>query len=229
MSSLLSLPFDDKLLIVCYLNLSDCLSFAQVSTVCYIVYYVFSHRAELDFTSVIGDDSYLSLSNDLFLQVLHAHTRVTCIRNFCIPRSFAAFDYLSHYLDLYLSLTFISYADPTIPSNDTISGTYVGHPQGQLQSIFYQGHFGAPTLEEGHRIREIMQPYALEDSYGFQNLFVCEDNCTAPLHDDHNWSTIDMDAPYHLCSVCDLAVVNDTEICSICAYVRAFLDDLNDP
>ena len=70
-----------------------------------------------------------------------------------------------------------------------------------------------------------MQPYALEDSYGFQNLFVCEDdNCTAPLHDDHNWSTIDVGAPYHLCSVCDLAVVNDTEICSICAYRRAFLN-----
>ena len=68
MSNLLSLPFDVKLLIVRYLNLSDCLSFAQVSTVCHdIVYYVFSHRAELDFTSVIGDDSYLSLSNDLFL------------------------------------------------------------------------------------------------------------------------------------------------------------------
>ena len=122
-----------------------------------------------------------------------------------------------------MSLTFISYADPTIPSNDTISGTYVRHPQGQLQSIFYQDHFGAPTLEEGHRIQKIMQPYALEDSYGFQNLFVCEDdNCTAPLHDDHNWSTIDVGAPYHLCSVCDLAVVNDTEICSICAYVRAY-------
>ena len=27
---------------------------------------VFSHRAELDFTSVISDDSYLSLSDDLF-------------------------------------------------------------------------------------------------------------------------------------------------------------------
>ena len=204
MSNLLSLPFDVKLLIVRYLNLSDCLSFAHVSTVCHdIVYYVFSHRAKLDFTSVISDDSYLSLSDDLFLQVLHAHTRVICIRNFCIPRSFAAFDNLSHYLDLYWSLTFISYADPTIPSNDTISGTYVGHLQGQLQSIFYHGHFGAPTLEEGHGTI-----YALEDSYGFQTLIVCEDdNCTAPLHDDR------------LCSVCDLAVVNDTEICSICAYV----------
>lgn len=117
---------------------------------------------------VITDDSYLSLSDDLFLKILHAHTRVTCIRNFCIPRSFAAFDNLSRYLDFYWSLTFISHTDPTIPSNDTICGTYVGHPQGQLQSIYYHGHFGAPTLQEGDRIQQIIQPYTLDDSYGLK-------------------------------------------------------------
>ena len=224
MANLISLPFDVKLLIVRHLDLNDCLSFAQVSTECHdIVYYVFSHRAELDFTSVITDGQYVSLSDALFLQVLHAHTRVTCIRNFCIPRSFAAFGDLSHYLDLYWSLTFISDADPTIPNNDCISGTYVGHPQGQLQSIYYHGYFGAPTLQEGHRIEQIMAPF--DDIYGFQ-ITSENDNCSPPVHDGLNWSTTNIDAPYHLCSVCELAViVDDSDVCSICTYVRAFLDD----
>ena len=78
---------------------------------------------------------------------------------------FPAFYNLSHYLDLYWNLTFIS--------NDTIiCGTYARHPQGQLQSIYYHGHFGAPILQEGHRIQQIMEPYALDNSYGFQNLIV---------------------------------------------------------
>jgi predicted nucleic acid-binding Zn ribbon protein len=39
-----------------------------------------------------------------------------------------------------------------------------------------------------------------------------------------------MDAPYHLCLVCEVAIVNDTEICSLCTYVQAFLDnDSTDP
>jgi hypothetical protein len=80
----------------------------------------------------------VSLSDTPFLKVLHAHTRVICIRNFCIPRSFVAFADLSHYLDLYWSLTFVPSNDPTIPScSDSISGPYVGHPKGQLQSIIW--------------------------------------------------------------------------------------------
>ena len=215
MANLLSLPFNIQLLIVRHLDLNDRLSFAEVSTVCHdIVYYVFSHRAELDFMSVITDGQYVSLSDTLFLKVLHAHTRVTCIRNFCIPRSFAAFADLSHYLDLYWSLTFVSNADPTIPNNDSIAGTYIGHPKGQLQTINYVGYFGAPTSQEGYEMQHIIEP--LDDGYGFQ-IASEDDNPSELLHDNLNWSTIDIDAPYHLCSVCELAVVTDSnEICSIC-------------
>ena len=155
----------------------------------------------------------------MFLQVLHAHTRVTYIRNFCIPASFAAFDDFSHYLDLYWSLTFISDVDPTIPNNDSISGSYVGHPQGQL---YYQGYFGAPNLQEGFSIEHIMEPF--NDSYSYQ-IASEDDNYTPPLDDDINWSTTDVDAPYHLCSICELSVVYDTEICCTCAYVQAFVQD----
>ena len=67
-----------------------------------------------------------------------------------------------------------------------------------------------------------MEP--LDDSYGFQ-ITSEDDSCSPPLHDGLNWSTANIDAPYHLCSVCGLAIVDDTEICSICTYVQAFLDD----
>ena len=66
MASLLSLPFDVHLSIIRYLDLKDCLSYSQVSITCHdAVYYVFSHRAELDFSSVLTDDQYVSLSDAL--------------------------------------------------------------------------------------------------------------------------------------------------------------------
>ena len=226
MSNLLSLPFDVQVLIVCYLDLNASLSYAQLSTTCHdVVYYIFSHRTELDFSSVLREDQYLSLSDALFIKVLHAHTRVTTIRNFSIPRSFIAFSDFAHYLNLYWSLTFISDTDPTIPSNDSISGTYVGHPQGQLQSIYYLGFFGAPTLQEGQQMQQIMQSF--DDDYGMQ-IASENDHCIPHVHDSMNWSIVNIDAPYHLCSVCELAVVDDAEICSTCTYVQAFLDDNDD-
>ena len=68
----------------------------------------------------------------------------------------------SHYLDLYWSLTFLSDNDPILPNNDSISGTYIGHPQGKLQAIYYQGYFGAQNLEEGHRMQKIMESFGLQ-------------------------------------------------------------------
>ena len=185
------------------------------------------YRAELDFSSLLTDDQYISISDALFMRVLHAHTRITSIWNFCIPRSFNAFSDFAHYLNLYWGLTFIilSDADPTIPNNDSIAGTYVGHPQGQLQSIYYLGYFGAPSLQEGHQMEQIMGSF--DDSYAMQ--IVSEDeHCIPPLHNSLNWSTVDIDVPYHLCSMCELSVVQDTQICSTCTYVRSFLDDDND-
>lgn len=104
MASLLSLPFEVQLQIVRYSNLRDCLAFAQVSVASHdVVYYVLSHRAEVKFSSVIMDnEGYVSLTDTLFLQVLHAHTGVTCISNFCIPKAFAAFDDLSELLEFNL-------------------------------------------------------------------------------------------------------------------------------
>ena len=99
MANLISLAFDAQLVIVRNLNLKDCL-YSQLSTVCHVVYCVFSHWTDLDFSSVLMDDQYISLSDSLFIEVLHAHTRVTTIRNFSISRSFVAFPAFIHYLNL---------------------------------------------------------------------------------------------------------------------------------
>ena len=132
MANPLYLPFDIHVLIVRNLDLRSCLSYAQVATVCHdAVYYVFAHRSELDFSSLIVDNQYLDpLPDTLFLQILYSHTRATRLRNFVIPISFAAFNELSQYLNLYWTLTFISEYDPSVPSTDTTCGRYVGHPQG---------------------------------------------------------------------------------------------------
>ena len=53
---LLTLPFDMHILIVKYLSLKDCIAYMQA---CYVthdaVQYVFSHRRELNFKSVLDD------------------------------------------------------------------------------------------------------------------------------------------------------------------------------
>ena len=64
--------------------------------------------------------------------------------------------------------------------------------------------------------------------YAMQITSEDEHCCIPPLDDSLNWSTVDIDAPYHLCSVCELSVVQDTQICSTCTYVQAFLDDNDD-
>ena len=123
MADLLSLPFEIHVLIVRNLCLRDCLSYAEVANVSHdAVYYVFAHRAELNFSSLV-ENSYLTpLPDEQFLRILYSHTRATRLRNFCVPISFVAFSALSNYLNLYRSFTFISECDPSLSCTDTICG-----------------------------------------------------------------------------------------------------------
>ena len=68
MANLLSLPFEIHVfLIVCYLDLHNCLSYAQVATVSHdAVYYVFAHRAELNFLSLVDNHYLHPLPDTLF-------------------------------------------------------------------------------------------------------------------------------------------------------------------
>ena len=188
------------------------------------VYYVFAHRAELDFSSLLVNNHYLTpLPDILFLHILYSHTRATRLRNFCVPISFVGFSELSDYLNLYWSLTFVSECDPSLPNTDTICGRYIGHPQGQLQSIYYLGYFGGQTQEQGHTLQSILMSF--DDEYGLQ--ITNETDYSFPLLSDRlNWSTVDIDAPYSRCSVCDIQIDFPLSICSQCAYIKDFLDSI---
>ena len=60
MANLLYLPFDIHVLIVRNLDLRSCLSYTQIATVCHdAVYYIFAHRSELDFSSLIVDNTWV--------------------------------------------------------------------------------------------------------------------------------------------------------------------------
>ena len=231
MANLLSLQFDIHVLIVRNLNLRDCLSYAELAPVCHdVVYYVFAHRIELDFSSLLIDNHHLTpIPDELFLRILYSHTRATRLRNFCISNSFAAFSALSNYLNLYWNFTFISEYDPSLSSTDSICGRYVGHPQGQLQSIYYLGDFGAHNEQGSHILEDILTHFDDEHGLNITN----ENNYSFPLLPDRfNWSTVDIDAPYSRCSVCDALIPFPhiyTQICSQCAYISDFLDSICNP
>ena len=55
----------------------------------------------------------------------------------------------------------------------------------------------------------------MDDGYGFQ-IASEVDNPSELLHDNLNWSTIDIDTPYRLCSVCELVL-------KLIAFINSFL------
>ena len=113
---------------------------------------VFSHRLQLDLSSTICFDTYhypiLTMSTDLFITVLHAHTRATQIRNFLIPSDFTAFTDLADYLNLYWVDTFMPSHDDSTGDFSVVCGTFVGHIRGQLNEIHY---FGASNPNQGQQ------------------------------------------------------------------------------
>ena len=169
MANLLNLPLDIHINIVQYLDLNDCLCYAQLSTQTHdAVYYVFAHRTELNFSSVLSsyNPPKMSLSPEMFLNVLHAHTRAMQITNFCIPQNFSQFHELSEYLKLYWKLSFVPCFDESLLCSEAsfVCGTYVGHPTGQLQSIAYLGNHGASSQQESQMLCDLFYDY--DDMYG---------------------------------------------------------------
>ena len=121
------------------IELRECLIiYSQVSTVTFdAVYYVFSHRKQLDFGSVLGADKGIILPDSLLLKILHAHTRAEVITNFCVSRRFDSFAELEWYLEKYWHLM------------DTGDIT-VGHESGQILNIACPraSHYGAATRKQ---------------------------------------------------------------------------------
>ena len=98
MAGLQTLPLNIHIMITKLLNLKECLIYSQVLTVTFdAVYYVFSHRKQLDYGSVLGANKKIISPDSLLLQVLHAHTRAEVITDFCVSRQFDSFAELEGY------------------------------------------------------------------------------------------------------------------------------------
>ena len=86
-----SLPFDVHVYIVKLLKLNEALIYEQLAPEANAaVQYVFAHRKQLDFGSVLGPNGQIMLSGSTFIQVLHAHVRVETITDFSLQPSFTA-------------------------------------------------------------------------------------------------------------------------------------------
>ena len=88
MSAIQTLPFLVQVEIVRHLALADALAYSQTCVSAHdAVYYVFSHRMELDFFSVLYAQDVIALDDQTVLKILHAHVRARSISGFCLRAS----------------------------------------------------------------------------------------------------------------------------------------------
>ena len=143
MADLLSIPFEMHVLIVRKLSLKDCLAYMKVCTVTHdVVYYVFAHRKELDFESVLDESGTIALSSEMLMKVLYAHTRAVSIMNFCLSPSFTMLKEFCRYFNMYWSYKVVD-----IQQFDACL-VAVGHPSGHLERIRHLGWDGGSTREQ---------------------------------------------------------------------------------
>ena len=227
---LLSLPFDLHVVIARNLTLQECLTYSSLSLVCHdAVYYIFAHRIELDFGSLIIANGRLTVSSEDFLKILHAHSRAETIRNFCIPDNFSAYTKLSLFFQLYWEHVYIPSYDPSDLEPSMICGTHVGHIRGHLSRIRYLGFYGAFHKHQSEHMHDILRIYD-DDMYGLN--IAEENNPNHVLTDETNWSTTNLDAPYTACSQCHLHIeypesqtnhASQTNLCWQCTRITNIL------
>ena len=90
-----NIPFDVSVEIARHLPLKDALAYDDVCTLA--MYYVFSHRKELNFTSLLDDSGSIAT---IILYLLHAHVRADTIVSFALPCTFTMFAELNFYFSL---------------------------------------------------------------------------------------------------------------------------------
>ena len=195
MARFLNLPFEMHVRIVSLLSLKDCIAYMQVCTVTHdVVHYVFAHRKQLDFHSVLDEQNTIALPPHVLMTVLYAHTRVETIQNFCLNPSFNMLDEFSRYFHLYWSYKLVH----TDQFDDW--GEYVGHPAGHLNHLSFHGNNGGSTRQQSSFLQSLWNSnqewveYMIHHNkyvgYGYWE-------STNP-----NWSTVDIDAPYTWCITC---------------------------
>ena len=167
------LPVDILIKLVAYLPLKDSYNFSRTCTVAFdVVYYAYSHRTILDFTSTLHPSRYINLPDHIILELLHAHTRVTHILSFALPPWFssASFEQLQMFFKYYL--------DPN----------YGGHATGQLHSLQYP--YGWDYDDNTRHLRRRIQTLLSHFEGDIISVLDCK---TLP---PELWSNVDLDEEY---------------------------------
>ena len=197
MSALQTLPFLVHVDIVRHLPLADALAYSRTCVSAHdVVYYVFSHREELDFSSVLDANEVIALDDHTLLKVLHAHVKATFITEFCLRAGFALFDDLETYFQTYW----------TVFSNR--HGETVGQPSGHLREVWLTKHWGiedhAP-LSSRHRLVHLWDSLDMYDDYISSVMHCRRHRVPRPPLDYipvpppyNNWSTTDLDFRFPL-------------------------------
>ena len=202
------IPLEVHIDIARYLPLRDALAYANVNTLAHdAVYYIFSHRSELNFASLLDDKDCIALTDAEIMNVLHAHVRATSIVALSLRCSFSMFAELESYFSMYWRVL-INQRDEQ-----------VGHPSGNLQYVGYLHYYG---LQHGAPKENLARMAALCDRYEpydeylscFENRGLCgEYSFTEPYN---NWSNIDLDIRYKPCPCCHLSTFASSEVCEGC-------------
>lgn len=180
------LSFDVHVAIVKLLNLRDALAYAQITPVTReAVQYVFCHRVQLDFGSVLGPNGQIMLPDDTIMEVLRAHVRAEAITDFSVQSTFTAFTALEQYMQSHW-----------IPMHDS-SGFPTGVGHGVLCNIIryirYSTHTycGGATPQQGEQSLAIWSQF--HDDYGVFCIAAANFNSITPLNNaPANWFTRDL-------------------------------------
>ena len=198
MAGLLAIPFEMQVHIIRLLSLKDCISYMQVCTVTHdVVCYVFAHRKELDFESVLDDTRTILLCPEMLMKVLYAHSRAVSIVNFCLNPTFTMLDEFCRYFNLYWSYKGV---EPYQFGDFEV----VGHPSGHLEHIRYlgrRGDSGGSTREQSAVLGSLWRG----NQDWFDERMICEyheDSSPYLKGSEANWSCVDVDAPYTWCREC---------------------------
>ena len=203
MSALQTLPFLVQVDIVRHLPLADALAYSQTCVGAHdAVYYVFSHREQLDFSSVLDANDVIALDDHTVLKVLHAHVRATRITEFCLRAEFTLFDDLVNYFHTYWNVF------------TNVHGETVGHPSGHLYEVWLAQprgiEFHAP-LASKHRLLELWHSLDMYTEY-ISSVMHCR-QITPPPPQYHNWSTVDLDTRFKPCPCCGFAIPSTDDCC----------------
>ena len=170
------------------------------------MYYVFSHRRELNFASLLDDKQCIGLPDAEILDILHAHIRADSIIALSLRCTFNMFAELEAYFAIHWRVLINQH------------GQEVGHPSGNLRSVGYLHYYGLDhdalkaNLSRMAAICDNLEPYdeylSRFEPFGVHGMY-------SPT-ELYNWSNIDLNLRYKPCPCCDLSMLSSREICEAC-------------